>query len=100
MRPTLSLREHADLVDRMARHLGLDLEEAVMRGHLAPDALPDLVLGCKNCAHPEACAHLLDAAEAGPRPQAPSDPVLQALPSHDAPWYCRNADVFDALRWV
>jgi hypothetical protein len=66
------------------------------------------VLGCKSCAHPEACARLLETAEAGPAPQAQPAAVPQAqpaaapqaLPTPDAPWFCRNADVFDALRWV
>jgi hypothetical protein len=90
MCPTPSLRRHAELVDRMAHHLGLDLEEAVLRGQLPPEALPDLVLNCAGCAHPDTCASLLQAADAAPR-MADAQQV-------EAPYFCRNAGVFDDLR--
>lgn len=90
MCPTQSLRRHADLVDRMALHLGIDLEEAVMHGQLPPGGLSDLVLNCKGCARTVDCAHLLDAAGTIPLPRADA--------AADAPYYCRNADVFDDLR--
>lgn len=80
-----TLRRHAALVDRMAGAMGVDLEEAVMRGQLAPDALPDMVLRCTGCANPDGCDAFLDKAAAAPKP-APT-----------TPYFCRNAWVFDDL---
>jgi hypothetical protein len=82
-----TLRRHAALVDRMAGALGVDLQEAVMRGHLEPDALPDMVLRCTGCANPDGCESLLDKAAAGPAQAAAPTP----------PYFCRNAWVFDDL---
>ena len=84
MLPNRTLRRHADLVDRMADALGVDLEEAVMRGALNPDALPDMVLRCSACTKPEQCEGWLA------RTPAPAGPEA-------APDYCRNAEVFDVL---
>jgi hypothetical protein len=89
MRPHLTLRRHADLVDRMARHLGADLEEAVLRGRLAPDELPDMVLRCAGCARPGDCAAMLEAAAVAARPDDMAAPT--------PPYYCRNAGIFDDL---
>lgn len=82
-----TLRRHAALVDRMAGALGVDLEEAVMRGQLAPDALPDMVLRCTGCAKPDECEMLLANAAAAPAQEAAQTP----------PYFCRNAWVFDDL---
>ncbi|WP_425091245.1 DUF6455 family protein [Tropicimonas sp. S265A] len=76
-----TLRKHASLVDRMADHVGVDLEESVMRGALAPDVIPDLVLRCTKCSNPEACARLLRA--------------TQSLA--EAPEYCVNRDTLAKL---
>lgn len=82
MQNTTLLRKHASLVDRMADNLGVDLEEAVLRGEIAPDLLPDLVLRCTKCTDPEACARLLD------------DPKqLKAAPS-----FCVNRDTLEKMR--
>lgn len=85
----LTLRRHAALVDRMAETLGVDLEEAVLRGHLSSDNLPDMVLRCTGCANPEGCEAWLDKQQ-------------QAATANDAratttPYFCRNAGVFDVL---
>ncbi len=83
-----TIRRHAALVDRMASTLGNDLEELVMRGQLAPDAVPDMVLRCSACANPDGCEAWLqrqDAAAAAPK----------AASTHS---YCRNGDIFDALK--
>lgn len=82
-----TLRRHAALVDRMAGAIGVDLEEAVMRGQLAPDALPDMVLRCTGCANPDGCDAFLDKAAAAPKPEA----------APTTPYFCRNAWVFDDL---
>ncbi len=59
MQNAKTLAKHAALVDSMAEHLGVDLDEQVMRGAVEPDLIPDLVLRCTNCTDPEACARLL-----------------------------------------
>jgi hypothetical protein len=82
-----TLRRHAALVDRMAGAMGVDLQEAVMRGQLAPDVLPDMVLRCTGCANPDGCEAFLDKAAAAPKPEAAPTP----------PYFCRNAWVFDDL---
>lgn len=77
-----TLRKHANLVDRMSDRLGVDLEEEVLRGNVAPDLIPDLVLRCTSCTNPEACQRLLA-----------TEDRLEA-----APGYCKNRETFDALR--
>lgn len=84
----LTLRRHAALVDRMAETLGVDLEEAVMRGQLAPDALPDMVLRCTSCANPECCEAWLDQQRAA---------SAEATRAATTPYFCRNAEAFDVL---
>jgi hypothetical protein len=76
-----TLRKHASLVDGMANHLGVDLEEWVMRGALEPDQIPDLVLRCTNCTDPDGCAKLLSATAA----------------LEEAPGYCVNRDTLAEL---
>lgn len=85
---TTTIRHHAGLVDRMAQTLGLDLEEEVMRGRIGPDMLPDMVLRCTGCAHPDRCETWL---------QQNAPQVAEAQPD-TTPYYCRNAEVFDDLR--
>jgi len=83
MADTQTLRKHADLVDRMSQTLGLDLEESIMRGQLQIETLGDAVLSCSGCANPGACSRWLTAQEGV---------------ANDTPDYCRNGDVFDALK--
>lgn len=77
------LKTHADLVDRMSRALEIDLEEEIMRGKLQIETLGDAVLSCTGCANPGACRQWLD---------------TQAQPADASPGYCRNADMFGALK--
>lgn len=81
MQHSLTLKRHADLVDRMATSQGVDLEESMMAGHLTPGDLGDAVLACTGCAAPEACEHWLAAHEGG----------------ESAPDYCRNSDLLADL---
>ncbi|MDJ0994847.1 MAG: DUF6455 family protein [Dinoroseobacter sp.] len=81
MQNAKTLAKHAALVDSMADHLGLDLEEQVMRGAMDPGLIPDLVLRCTNCTDPEGCARLLSATER----------------FDEAPSYCVNRDTLAAL---
>ncbi|WP_424971193.1 DUF6455 family protein [Dinoroseobacter sp. S76] len=76
------LRKHASLVDRMSDHVGVDLEEAVLRGEVSPDLIPDLVLRCTTCTNPESCARLLETTAS-----------LKTAPS-----YCRNRETFEKLQ--
>jgi hypothetical protein len=80
----LTLKRHAGLVDRMATTLGVDLEEATMRGRLPVEELSDVVLSCTGCTDPTACEHWLDDHEGG-------------VAEH-APGYCRNRDRLEGLR--
>jgi hypothetical protein len=81
MQNTLTLKRHADLVDRMATAQGIDLEETMMSGHLTPGELGEVVLACTGCAAPGACERWLDSREAG----------------EEAPDYCRNTGLFAEL---
>ena len=74
---------HAALVDRMADTLGVDLAEAVQRGELPPSDLRRTVYNCLACRESDACGHWLDEHRSG---------------SEVAPDYCRNDDLFRALR--
>lgn len=77
------LKRHAELVDRMSQSLGLDLEEAMMKGQMQMDTLGDAVLRCTGCAEADTCDHWL-AAQSGQADQPPE--------------YCRNTELFDLLR--
>lgn len=77
-----TLKYHADLVDRMARTVGVDLEGAVLDGTARFDDLADAVLRCADCSDPGHCARWLAEAETRDQP----------------PGYCRNGDLFAALK--
>ncbi len=77
------LKRHARLVDRMATALGIDLEEAGMRGDLPTSELTDAVLRCTGCADPEQCERWLDEHAQG---------------AEDTPGQCRNSDLFRQLK--
>ncbi len=83
MPETLTIKRHAALVDRMAETLGVDLEEATLKGQITPDTLCDVVLRCTGCTNPDGCGHWLDAHQDG------ADTV---------PDMCRNGDVFQLLQ--
>ena len=76
------LKRHAKLVDQMAETLGIDLEEAALRGDVAIDEISDAVLRCTACSNPDHCEGW--------------------LAGHDkadsTPGYCRNADLMDRLK--
>ena len=83
MTNSTTLRRHADLVDRMANALGLDLEELMMAGQVQIDTLGDAVLNCSGCTNPEGCEHWLD---------------MQTGAARTAPEICRNVDLFAMLK--
>jgi hypothetical protein len=79
-----AIRKHAELFDSMASAMGVDVEEAVMRGRMEFDAIADSVLRCAGCSHPDRCAGLL---ADGSR--------LAAVPD-----YCQNRSLLENLRPV
>lgn len=80
---TVTLKRHADLVDRMANALGLDLEEAIQSGQLRIDSLGEAVLSCTGCSNPEGCERWLE---------------MQTGRAKDAPGICRNVQMFTDLK--
>ena len=57
---TKTLNLHEDLMGRMARTLGADLDEAELRGELAPEVRTEMLLCCTGCSDPGGCKHWLD----------------------------------------
>ncbi len=77
------LKHHADLVDRMATAIGVDLEDLLFRGQMSPSDVPDAVLRCAACSDPVHCNAWLNR----------RDTLADATPG-----YCRNADLMATLR--
>lgn len=77
-----TLRHHAELVDKMASSLGIDLEETAIAGALRVDEISDAVLSCTECPNPGHCKALLARAT--------------SLPA--APEFCRNRDLMSRLQ--
>lgn len=80
---TTTLKRHADLMDRMATTLGIDLEEKALRGDLPFDEIADAVIRCTGCTGAGDCEGWLDGHADG---------------AEQTPGYCRNADLFKTLR--
>ena len=53
------LLTYRGLMERMARALGIDLELAVMDGHIDHEQIERLKLRCALCDQPDACSRLL-----------------------------------------
>lgn len=83
MQSQAKIKRHAALVDNMADALGVDLEEKMMEGLLAPDELADAVLRCTSCTSPEDCEHWLE---------------TRTATADETPDYCRNAQLFHELQ--
>jgi hypothetical protein len=81
------LDKHARLVSRMAEALGIDLDEAAMRGVLPQSELTDAVLRCTGCTNPDQCARWLDESTG----ESTGD-------ADDSPAFCRNSDLFRTLK--
>lgn len=82
MRAGANLKHHAELFDRMAAAVGLDLEQEAVTGTLRFDEIAEAVLRCSRCAGSAACRQWL--AE-GPGSRA------------GAPDFCRNRDLLAYL---
>ncbi|SDW69080.1 hypothetical protein SAMN05444358_1011514 [Ruegeria halocynthiae] len=76
-----TLRRHADLLDRMATTLGVDLQEVAIGGTLRFDEISDAVLRCTECPNPGHCETYLAQNSATPK----------------APEYCRNHELLSRL---
>lgn len=78
------LKKHAELFDKMADVLGVDLEKAIEdTGALNLIELGDAVLRCAGCSDPSHCAGWLNAHENG---------------AEKAPGYCQNIELFERLK--
>lgn len=77
------LKRHAQLMDSMAGILGVDLQEAAIRGAISVDAISDAVLLCADCPDPGHCETWLAAHAGG---------------AEETPGYCRNKAVLEQLR--
>ena len=74
--------KHAELVNRMAETLGVDLAEEMLRGNLPPQDLRSTVLNCMSCREAGACEAWLAEHPEG---------------ADAAPGYCRNKERLTAL---
>ena len=85
MQGDTTLKMHEALMDRMARTLGADLDDAELRGDLPPEMRQEMLLSCTGCSDPNGCAHWLDTHEsAGAAPgYCRNGPVLAELARHD-----------------
>jgi len=77
-----TLETHERLMGQMADRLGVDLDEAELRGDLPPDTRADMVLSCTNCTSPEECRNWLETRDK----------------AENAPGYCRNGELLTDLR--
>ncbi|EEX09989.1 conserved hypothetical protein [Ruegeria lacuscaerulensis ITI-1157] len=75
------LRRHADLLDRMATKLGVDLQSVAIAGDVSVDEISEAVLRCSGCPDPEHCAFRLRLQETSAEP----------------PEYCRNRELLQGL---
>ena len=76
------LLTYRGLMERMARALGIDLELAVMDGHVDRNQIERLKLRCALCDQPDACSRLLLAR-----------PTMEAAPD-----FCVNSRSLAELR--
>jgi hypothetical protein len=74
--------KHAELVNRMAETLGVDLAEEMLRGNLPPQDLRATVLNCMGCREAGACENWLSDHPEG---------------ADATPGYCRNKERLEAL---
>ncbi len=77
-----TMSERAELVTQMARKVDADLGEAVLDGKIGANSLRAAVVQCAACSETQACRHWL----------ATHDTAAKA------PDYCRNHDLFEAIK--
>ena len=83
MPQTQKIKRHAALFDGAASRIGVDLQEAAIRGALRFEEISEAVVRCTGCPKPDDCAVWL-AQEGGP---------ADGLPA-----YCRNIPLLDRLK--
>ena len=77
------LARHSDLMNQMARKVGVSLGEAVVAGDLGPEALRGAVFRCTQCANVAECEAFL------------ADSEVSAA---DVPDYCLNRWMISGLQ--
>ena len=83
METSKKLKRHAALLDEMAKTLGIDLQEAAIRGDLRIDDISEAVLRCTGCPDPQHCSHWMQGHIEG---------------ATVTPDYCSNAALLQQLR--
>lgn len=78
------LEHHAELMERMAETLGVDLTEELQTGRMTPDDVEETVLRCATCIEAGACQQFLE--------------LNHDQGTDEAPGYCRNKSLLEALR--
>lgn len=78
-----TLNTHAQLMNRMAQVLGVDLTEAMAQRLLSGEDWRNAVVRCAGCAAPGACLHWLS------KQDAPEDHAGAAT-AEAAPEFCNN----------
>ncbi len=74
--------KHADLVNRMAETVGVDLGEEIRKGVVTDGDVAQMVTRCKGCSAPGACETFLD---------------IHAGGADSPPGFCRNHDTLTRL---
>ncbi|MDA5556420.1 DUF6455 family protein [Shimia sp. MMG029] len=77
------IKRHAALFDDMATHVGVDLQEAAIRGAIDCDEISNAVVRCTGCLQPARCSLRVKSA---------------ATDGTSTPIYCRNADLLHRLQ--
>ncbi|SIO55801.1 hypothetical protein SAMN05444722_3534 [Rhodovulum sp. ES.010] len=75
--------EHAELVEKMAEVLGIDLTEEMMAGRWTPEDMQATVSRCLGCTDPGQCKGWIGEHVSG---------------TGETPAYCRNKDLLEAMR--
>ncbi|KPA23178.1 hypothetical protein shim_14730 [Shimia sp. SK013] len=76
------LRRHVALMDEAAKRIGMDLQEAAIRGALAVGEIQQAVERCTRCPLPDVCETW----------RAPAENSEQRVPP-----FCQNRDLFNRI---
>ena len=85
MQDTNKIKHHAQLLDQTAERLGVDLQEAAIRGDMHFGEIADALMRCMQCSNPKDCASRLAKDDTGAK-----------VPLQ----YCENADMLIRLQKV
>ncbi|MEX0349066.1 MAG: DUF6455 family protein [Paracoccaceae bacterium] len=81
MQSPKTLKRHAALLDEMAQTLGVDLQDAALRGDLEFGEIADAVIACTGCTNPTHCEAWL----------------AENSRAESGPGYCRNTELLKRL---